>query len=218
MREKLQQNQWWLLALLGCAAVGGGWFLTKNTLAALGAAVLAYFIVSLKKAAAWPSFFLLLCSSGLGVLITHNLGIGGKTGSVGGAIGGFLGGFVLLALLYAIKKRAGEETPTRPTETGAPAGEPIRVQTTLGGPQGLDINTLAQMAEGNFLTQALESLLTLGASEGELGRARTKMLNLLGVPSDEQIQAAEEQQRAARQPRRRRFPWIRLGQNSIPKS
>lgn len=218
MREKLQQNQWWLLGLLGLVAAGGGWVLTKNLLVAVGAAALAYFVISLKKAAAWPSFFLLLCMSGLGVLVARNLGFGGKTGSVGGAIGGFLGGFLLLALLYAIKKRAGEEGPTRPAETGAPAGEgPLRIETTVGGPGGLDLQTLAKVAEGNMLVQLVEAIGSLGASANEVARTKIRLLNLLGVASDEQVEASEQQRRGTR-PRRRRFRIPRPGKRGIPRS
>lgn len=218
MREKIEANQWWLLALLGVCAAGGGWVLTKNLLVAVGAAALAYFVISLKRAAAWPSFFLLLCMSGFGLLVTRNLGSGGKTGLVVGCIGGFLGGFVLLALLYAIKRRAGEETPTRPAETGTPAGEgPLRIETTVGGPGGLDLQTLAKVAEGNMLVQLVEAVGSLGASANEVARTKIRLLNLLGVASDEQVEASEQQRRGTR-PRRRRFKIPRPGKKGIPRS
>lgn len=206
IKERIERNQWWLLLTLGMAAFGGGWLLTKNLMMAIGTAILVYFVISLKKAATWTSFWLLLSASGLGTLLAQNVfSAKGKVGLGLGAIGGFLGGFLLLALLASIRKKAGG---AQPAVQEVPQ-EGLRVTTSVEGVPL--IHTALQGPKADTVLGLLD--------EEEIEGLKRALLNPVGQPTSRQI--AEVQgaaQRGAAKKRRGRFPKIGFGKRNIPRS
>jgi len=212
MAKKIQENQIWLLLLFGIAMGYGGWHFTDSLIVATIAAIVGYFLVMLIMAAPWPAIFLLLSTSGLGIVFgAVELGYRGVK-SLGIATGvGFILGIAMLIVLRVIHGTTPEEQVQQ--ESGENPQEGMTVTTSIVGRSLIDaaLNGSSADAFFNFLNP----------DEEERENLKAVVWNSAGVHTTrqrEQIEAARAQaaQQSSTKPRRRRW-WIfeKIGKRGI---